>query len=220
MSKANDNPGMDVSDLRRSATGRSLEREDLDPDPFRQFEDWFRLACDSDVLDPNAMSIATVDADGRPCTRTVLLKTFDERGFVFFTNLESRTATHIDGNHHVALLFFWPALGRQVGIRGTASRISKGETLKYFATRPRGSQIGAWVSAQSSVISSRSLLEMKVDEMKRKFRDKEVPLPSFWGGYRVDPREMEFWQGRTDRLHDRFLYRRAGDSWEIERLAP
>jgi pyridoxamine 5'-phosphate oxidase len=220
MTEAHDNPGMDVSDLRRSATGRSLDREDLDPDPFRQFEDWFRAACDSDVPDPNAMSVATVDASGRPATRTVLLKYFDDRGFVFFTNLESNKATQIEGNANVALLFFWPLLGRQVGIRGTAAKISTKETLKYFATRPRGSQIGAWVSAQSSVISSRSLLEMKVDEMKRKFRDKEVPLPSFWGGYRVTPREVEFWQGRPDRLHDRFQYRWTGDAWAIQRLAP
>ena len=220
MNTENDNPGMDVSDLRRSATGRSLEREDLDPDPFRQFEDWFQVACDSDVLDPNAMSIATVDSDGRPTTRTVLLKTFDQRGFVFFTNLESNKARQIAGNGNVSLLFFWPALGRQVGIRGTAERIPNKETLKYFMTRPRGSQIGAWVSAQSSVISSRSLLEAKFEEMKRKFGDGEVPLPTFWGGYRVVPREIEFWQGRTNRLHDRFLYSPSDDGWKIERLAP
>jgi len=211
---------MDVSDLRRSATGRTLERGDLDADPVRQFEDWFRQACDSDSLDPNAMSIATVDAAGRPVSRTVLLKYFDERGLVFFTNLESNKAKQIGGNENVALLFFWPVLGRQVGIRGTAARIPTAETLKYFMTRPRGSQIGAWVSAQSSVISSRSLLEGKFEEMKRKFADGEVPLPSFWGGFRVVPREFEFWQGRSDRLHDRFLYSRSGDGWEIERLSP
>ena len=211
---------MDVSDLRRSATGRTLERDDLDRDPLRQFEDWFRQACDSDALDPNAMSIATVDAAGRPSSRTVLLKYFDDRGFVFFTNLESNKATQIAGNENVSLLFFWPVLGRQVGIRGTAARIPTSETLKYFMTRPRGSQIGAWVSAQSSVISSRSLLEGKFEEMKRKFADREVPLPSFWGGFRVTPREFEFWQGRSDRLHDRFLYSRSGDGWEIERLSP
>ena len=131
---------MDVSDLRRSATGRTLEREDLDADPVRQFEDWFRLACGADVLDPNAMSIATVDDQGRPTSRTVLLKYFDERGFVFFTNLESNKAKQIAGNEHVSLLFFWPSLGRQVGIRGAAGRIPTSESLKYFMTRPRGSQ--------------------------------------------------------------------------------
>ena len=140
---------------------------------------------------------------------------------MFFTNLESSKAAHIEMNPEVALLFFWRELGRQVSIRGIATRISTGETLKYFATRPRGSQIGAWVSSQSSVISSRSLLEAKFEELKRKFSDKEVPLPSFWGGYRVVPAEIEFWQGRTNRLHDRFLYRQQDDAaWTIERLAP
>jgi len=212
--------GMDVSDLRRSVTGPTLEREDLNDDPFQQFEDWFRAACDSETLDPNALSLSTVDEHHRPSCRTVLLKYFDERGFVFFTNLSSNKAAQISVNENVSALFFWPELGRQVSVRGTAARIPNKETLKYFMTRPRGSQIGAWVSAQSSVISSRSLLEMKFDEMKRKFADKEVPLPSFWGGYRVVPEEIEFWQGRTNRLHDRFLYRRIEDGWNIERLAP
>ena len=212
---------MDVSALRRSATGRALEREDLDVDPVRQFADWFRQACDSDVLDPNAMSLTTVDADNRPSCRTVLLKYFDEHGFAFFTNQSSNKATHIAGNPHVALLFFWPGFARQVAIRGTASKMSAAETMRYFVSRPRGSQIGAWVSAQSSVISSRALLEAKFDEMKRKFTNKEVPLPSFWGGYRVVPSEFEFWQGRQNRLHDRFRYRhRDGGDWDIERLAP
>ncbi len=212
---------MDVSDLRRSATGPALEREDLDDDPIVQFEHWFREACDTGRKDPNAMSLASVDAEGRPSARTVLLKYFDNKGFVFFTNLESKKAMHIRDNPNVALLFFWRELGRQVSIRGTADRISTAETLKYFATRPRGSQVGAWVSAQSSVISSRSLLESKYEEIKRKFADKEVPLPSFWGGYRVRPREFEFWQGRTNRLHDRFLYTQEDDdSWHVDRLAP
>ncbi len=223
MSDNKDNPeyaGIDVSSLRRSASGLKLEREDLDADPIRQFEDWFRLACDGDELDPNAVALSTVDERHRPSTRTVLLKYFDERGFVFFTNHASNKATHILGNSNVAMLFFWRELARQVIIRGTAQKIPTRETLKYFATRPRGSQIGAWVSTQSSVISSRSLLEAKFDEMKRKFADKAVPLPSFWGGYRVLPEEIEFWQGRTDRMHDRFLYTRKGDAWTIERLAP
>jgi len=212
---------MDVSGMRRSKTGASLEREDLDDSPIVQFEGWFRDACDADHSDPNAMSIATVDAANRPSSRTVLLKYFDERGFVFYTNLESAKAAHIESNAEVALLFFWRELGRQVSIRGTAARIPTRETLKYFATRPRGSQIGAWVSAQSSVISSRSLLEAKFDELQRKFSDREVPLPSFWGGYRVSPVEVEFWQGRRNRLHDRFLYRLKDDgNWSIDRLAP
>jgi len=223
MSKENTPPvgsGMDVTSLRRSATGPTLEREDLDTDPVRQFAAWFREACDSDGLDPNAVSLSTVDDQHRPFTRTVLLKYFDDRGFVFFTNHGSNKAAHIAANDNVAMLFFWRELGRQVAIRGQAAKIPTTETLKYFATRPRGSQIGAWISAQSTVISSRSFLEAKFEEMKRKFADKEVPLPSFWGGYRVVPLEIEFWQGRTNRLHDRFLYSKQGDAWEIERLAP
>lgn len=213
--------GMDVSSMRRSKTGASLEREDLDADPVRQFEDWFRQACAADMLDPNAMSLATVDEQQRPSSRIVLLKYFDDKGFAFFTNQSSAKATHIAGNRHVALLFFWPELGRQVSVRGPAEKISSAETLRYFVSRPRGSQIGAWVSAQSTVISSRTLLEAKFDEMKRKFANREVPLPSFWGGYRVRPREFEFWQGRQNRLHDRFLYSlKDDDGWRIERLAP
>jgi pyridoxamine 5'-phosphate oxidase len=212
---------MDVSDLRRSATGPALDRADLDDDPIVQFERWFREACDSDRMDPNAMTLSTVDADNRPASRTVLLKYFDKHGFVFFTNLESSKAVHIAANASVALLFFWRELGRQISIRGSAVKIPTSETLKYFATRPRGSQIGAWVSAQSSVVSTRSLLEAKFEELKLRFRDKDVPLPSFWGGYRVIPAEMEFWQGRTNRLHDRFLYTREDDEhWRIDRLAP
>ncbi len=212
--------GMDISDLRRSVTGDGLEREDLDDDAIRQFETWFRAACNSKDLDPNAMCIATVDEQQRPATRTVLLKYFDERGFVFFTNLSSNKARHIETNANVSLLFFWPELARQVSICGAAERIPTTETLKYFVTRPRGSQIGAWVSAQSSVITSRALLEAKFDEIKRRFADKEVPLPSFWGGYRVVPASIEFWQGRSNRLHDRFLYTRDDDGWRIERLSP
>ena len=214
-------PGMNVSDLRRSATGFALDREDLHDDPYAQFADWFRYACENVPMDPNAVSIATVDADGRPSSRTVLLKYFDENGFVFFSNLESKKARDIEDNPNVALLFFWSEPARQVRIAGTAEKISKSETLKYFVTRPRGSQIGAWVSAQSSVISSRSILESEFQKLKDKFRNKEIPLPSFWGGYRVVPREIEFWQGRRNRLHDRFRYTLQDDGrWEIGRLAP
>ncbi|MCH8250282.1 MAG: pyridoxamine 5'-phosphate oxidase [Proteobacteria bacterium] len=212
---------MNVSGLRRSATGFALDREDLSDNPIVQFEDWFRYACETVPMDPNALSIATVDDQNRPSSRTVLLKYFDDRGFVFFTNYESDKAVHIDANPNVALLFFWSDAARQVKIRGRAERISAKETLKYFMSRPRGSQIGAWVSAQSSVISSRSLLEIKFQEMKQKFSKKEIPLPSFWGGYRVVPEEIEFWQGRRNRLHDRFQYTKQDDgSWAIARLAP
>ena len=216
-----DQHGMNVSDLRRSATGFTLEREDLNDDPIIQFEGWFRHACETVPMDPNAVSIATVDEHNRPTSRTVLLKYFDEAGFVFFTNFESAKARHIDANPNVALLFFWSEAARQVRINGTATRIPTRETLKYFVSRPRGSQIGAWVSSQSSVISSRSILETEFQKLKTKFRNKEVPLPSFWGGYRVAPREIEFWQGRRNRLHDRFRYSRDEDgNWVVARLAP
>jgi pyridoxamine 5'-phosphate oxidase len=212
--------GMDVSDLRRSVTDRELSRESLDANPFLEFEAWFKLACELDRSDPNAMSITTVDEHDRPYARTVLLKSFDERGLVFYTNYESRKARHIAANPNVALLFFWSELGRQIGIRGTAEKMSAAESLRYFASRPRGSQLGAWVSPQSSVITSRSLLKNKFEELRQKFENKDIPLPSFWGGYRIVPREFEFWQGRDDRLHDRFLYTRHGDDWRLERLAP
>ncbi|MEL7187233.1 MAG: pyridoxamine 5'-phosphate oxidase [Pseudomonadota bacterium] len=212
---------MNVSGLRRSATGFVLDREDLNDDPIAQFEDWFRYACDTVPMDPNAVTISTVDSENRPSSRTVLLKYFDETGFVFFTNFESKKARDISNNPWVSLLFFWSDAARQVKIRGTAERIPAAETLKYFMSRPRGSQIGAWVSAQSSVVTSRSLLENKFQEIKQKFSNKEIPLPSFWGGYRVVPTEIEFWQGRRNRLHDRFQYTKQEDgSWTIERLAP
>lgn len=213
--------GMNVSGLRRSATGFALDREDLDDDPIVQFEEWFQYACETVPMDPNAVYLSTVDEQNRPTSRTVLLKSFDESGFVFYTNYESNKAKHIEANPNVAMLFFWSDAARQVRIRGRAERMSAAETLKYFVSRPRGSQIGAWVSAQSSVISSRSLLEAKFQELKTKYKNKKVPLPSFWGGYRVVPEVIEFWQGRRNRLHDRFQYTRQGDDrWLIERLAP
>jgi len=188
---------------------------------LEQFALWFQQAVNARVIEPNAMSLATAGADHRPLVRTVLLKSYDERGFVFFTNFQSRKARQMAENPNVSLLFPWLALERQVIVCGLVEKLSTAETLAYFITRPRGSQLGAWVSAQSSIISTRSLLEEKWEEMKRKFGDGEIPLPSFWGGYRVVPREIEFWQGRPNRLHDRFLYTLAPDaSWNIARLAP
>jgi pyridoxamine 5'-phosphate oxidase len=208
-------------EIRSEYTRGALARAALKPSPFDQFALWFQQAVDAKVVEPNAMSLATTGADQRPLVRTVLLKSYDERGFVFFTNFESRKARQIAENANVSLLFPWLALERQVIICGSAERISTAESLAYFITRPRGSQLGAWVSAQSSVITTRSLLEQKWEEMKRKFGEGEVPLPSFWGGYRVVPREIEFWQGRPSRLHDRFLYTRQPDAtWTIARLAP
>lgn len=212
---------MDIGNLRREYNLHGLHRKDLQPEPFDQFEIWFKQACDADIIDPNAMSLATVSADGFPSQRTVLLKYFDPKGFVFFTNLESTKAKQIAENPHVSLLFVWLPLARQISVMGIAEAISTQEAFRYFRTRPRGSQLGAWVSRQSTVISSRSLLEMKLAEMKRKFLHGEIPLPSFWGGYRVTPTQIEFWQGRPHRLHDRFVYTRKREGeWRIERLAP
>jgi pyridoxamine 5'-phosphate oxidase len=209
----------DVAALRRNYTRDGLRRGDLDLNPIGQFRKWFSEATAAELVEPNAMVLSTTDGK-RPSSRTVLLKAYDERGFVFFTNYESRKAREIAVDAHVSLLFPWYPLERQVGIIGQAERISAAESLAYFASRPHGSRLGAWVSQQSSVITSRKFLEMKWDEMKRKFADGEIPLPSFWGGIRVIPTEIEFWQGRENRLHDRFRYLRAGDSWTIERLAP
>lgn len=207
--------------LRAQWMAEGLSREALHRDPFDQFQLWYTQAIDSDIPEPNGFSLATVDAEGQPWLRTVLLKIYDARGFVFFTNYESRKAGQIAGNDRVAMLFPWVGLARQVKITGRAERISSAESFKYFATRPRGSQIGAWASTQSQVIGSRSLLEAKVDEIRRKFAEGEVPLPSFWGGYRVVPDSIEFWQGRENRLHDRFIYRWGPEGgWRIERLAP
>lgn len=166
------------------------------------------------------MALATVSAEGKPWNRTVLLKRMDDRGLVFFTNYESRKAIHIAGNAHVSALFLWLGLERQVIINGKAEKISSKESLAYFVTRPLGSRLGAWTSQQSSVIKSRSLLEAKLYEMKTKFADGKVPLPSFWGGYRIVPESFEFWQGRQSRLHDRFLYSQVDGNWQVERLQP
>ncbi len=203
------------------AMQRGLDRGDLNANPIAQFEQWFQQTVASGIPEPNAMSLATVGHDGQPSLRTVLLKIFDQQGFVFFTNYASRKAQDMEQNAKVALLFPWVALGRQVKIIGSAVRIPLAESASYFATRPRGSQIGAWSSPQSEVINTRSLLEAKFDEMKRKFAKGQIPLPSFWGGYRVAPQLIEFWQGRENRLHDRFQYTRTvGGEWRIERLAP
>jgi len=212
---------MNIANMRGEYGHGALRREDLKADPLAQFTLWFEQAGQANILEPNSMSLATVSAQGQPSLRTVLLKQYDQRGFVFFTNLESRKAQEIAQNPDVALLFLWLPLERQLTITGQAEKLSVREVLAYFLTRPVDSQLAAWASPQSHVISSRQMLEMKWQEMKRKFTGGQIPLPSFWGGYRVKPVEYEFWQGGAHRLHDRFLYTRQPDgSWKIERLAP
>jgi pyridoxamine 5'-phosphate oxidase len=212
---------MNTDDLRHRLMKQGLSHHELHNSPLNQFENWYQDASASDIYEPGAMSLATVDTDGQPWQRIVLLKLFDEKGFVFFTNYESRKAQQLAANTNVSLLFPWHALGRQVIITGETEKISTAESLKYFSTRPRGSQIGAWSSGQSQLINSRSILETMVNSMKQKFEDKEVPLPPFWGGFRVKPKTFEFWQARDSRLHDRFIYRNdETGKWSSNRMAP
>ena len=216
----------DPAQLRRDYRHAALCRANLAADPVEQFRRWFDQAVAAELMEPNAMVLGTTDGS-RPSARTVLLKAFDERGFVFFTHYESRKATEIAAHGEVSLLFPWYGLERQVAILGRAERIGAAESLAYFLSRPFGSRLGAWVSQQSAVIGSRRVLEAQWEAMKRRFAAGEVPLPPSWGGLRVVPFEFEFWQGRENRLHDRFRYRPNSEEesseaglWRIERLAP
>ena len=211
---------MDLADFREEYSSRGLHKVDLADDPVRQFEEWFGHACELEVPEPNAATLATVAADGMPFQRTVLVKYFDERGFVFFTNYGSRKARQLAENPKASLCVPWLTLERQVIIQGVTEKISTAESLKYFASRPRESQLGAWVSQQSAVINSRKFLLQKLGEIREKFAHGEVPLPSFWGGYRVVPEMVEFWQGGPGRVHDRMLFTREAGGWRIERLSP
>lgn len=211
---------MDISNFRREYLKGGLQRENLASDPVQQFTDWFEQARKTDIADPTAMILATVDSTGKPSQRTVLLKYYDNSGYVFFTNYGSRKAQEIDKNPKVSLLFVWLELERQIMITGDAKKISAAESAKYFISRPKDSQVAAWVSSQSHTLTSRQMLMQKFAEMKKKIGEGKVPLPSFWGGYKVVPDEYEFWQGRKNRLHDRFHYVPSGDNWIIERLAP
>ena len=211
----------DLADLRRDYLIKPLRRLDLDEDPFGQFDTWFNDALSAEAMDANAMMVATVDHSGQPTARPALLKSYSRDGFVFYTNLESHKALDISGNERVALLFYWHELHRQVRINGTASRTPADVDDRYFRRRPRESQVSAWASPQSRAVASRDELEAAVTECANRFADKDITLPPFWGGYCVDPHLIEFWQGRENRLHDRFQFRlNEAGSWQIERLGP
>lgn len=211
---------MGIKDNRREYDYGTLSRENLRSNPFEQFSLWMDQALEAEIVDPTAMSVATVDTQGKPWQRMVLLKGFDERGFVFYTNLGSRKVADIMSNPHVSLQFPWLQLDRQVIVGGKAEPLSDNENSDYFKSRPISSQLAAWASEQSSPIASREVLEAQFNAVQQRFESGEVPLPEFWGGYRIVPREFEFWQGGENRLHDRFSFQRDGDSWIISRLSP
>ena len=208
----------DLSNLRKEYLKSGIVKDNLKSNPIEQFSLWFDQAIEANIIEPSAMSLAT--SDDYIGIRTVLLKFFDDKGFVFFTNYESKKSKQLQNNPQAALLFPWLALERQVKIIGSVEKITKLESLKYFSSRPKDSQIGAWSSQQSSRISSRAILVDQFEVMKKKFANGQIPLPEFWGGYRVVPESIEFWQGRESRLHDRLIYERNDDGWDISRLSP
>ena len=214
-------PSLDIAALRHDYVAHGLRRADLDPDPIKQFAKWFGEAAAAQIRDVNAMSLATSTLDGKPSVRIVLLKAISDRGFVFFTNYNSAKARELEANPQAALTLFWVQLERQIRITGNVEKTSREESEEYFRSRPVGSQLGAWSSSQSEVIANREVLEASLAEVTERFAGTDVPLPPHWGGYRLNPDAVEFWQGRANRLHDRFRYRRAeGSSWLLERLAP
>lgn len=211
---------MSLADLRKDYSLSGLLEKDLARDPFRQFDKWFQEATAAKLVEPNAMTLATATKDGRPSARTVLLKGVDGRGFVFYTNYESRKGREIAENPRASLVLPWIALERQVIIEGTLAKVSREESAAYFHSRPRANQLGAWVSQQSSIITGRAVLEDAMKALEKKHAGAEVPVPPAWGGYRLTPETVEFWQGRRSRLHDRLRYRREAGEWIVERLAP
>jgi pyridoxamine 5'-phosphate oxidase len=212
---------LSLADLRREYSLRALRRSEADPDPIRQFARWLGEAVEARLTEPNAMSLATASADGMPSSRIVLLKGMDYRGFLFFTNYESRKARELAANPRAALNFYWAELERQVCIAGDVEKTTREESETYFRMRPVGSQLGAWASKQSEVVPSREVIEEKLREVTERFADGEIPCPEWWGGYRVVPRVIEFWQGGAKRLHDRLRYtHETGGVWQIERLSP
>lgn len=209
-----------VATMRSDISGLPLELADLDQDPLVQFGSWMAAAIEARPETANVMTLATADGEGAPSARTVLLRGFDADGFLFFTNYESRKGLEIEANPRAALVFYWPELHRQVLVQGEVVRATEEESARYFSSRPLSSRLSAWASPQSRVIPDRSDLELRLREMEALFRNQEIPLPPFWGGFRVLPETIELWQGRPNRLHDRFRYSRSGSSWIIERLAP
>ena len=209
-----------IADLRREYSSRALNEADADTDPIRQFSTWFAEAVKAELLDANAMTLATVSPAGDPAARIVLLKGFDDSGFVFFTNYESAKGRDLAAHPRACLLFFWRELERQVRITGAIEKVTQAESDEYFHSRPFESQVGAWASAQSTTVASRALLDARYAKLKAEYAGQVVPLPPFWGGYRVAANSMEFWQGRTSRLHDRLLYTREAADWTRSRLSP
>jgi pyridoxamine 5'-phosphate oxidase len=211
---------MTLAELRREYTLAGLRRKEMDADPIAQFQKWFAQTLEAQIVEPNAMTLATVNATGQPSSRIVLLKGVDARGFSFFTNYESRKGRELAANPKASLTFFWPGLERQISARGSVTKLSRQESEAYFAVRPIGSRRGAWVSKQSTIVENREYLEKRLSEVEKQFGD-DVPTPPYWGGYVLSPDEVEFWQGRPNRLHDRLLYRKdAAAHWVVERLSP
>ncbi len=211
---------MNLADIRTDYTKHGLLEKDLAADPFTQFGRWFDQALNANIDEPNAMTLATASLDGQPSARVVLLKGFDQNGFVFYSNYESRKGRELDQNNKAALLFFWSSLERQIRIEGVIEKVSVEESKQYFDSRPEGSRIGAWSSRQSASISSRDILEENFNKFSQSIAQQDIPLPPYWGGYRLKPHVFEFWQGRESRLHDRLRYRFADDRWHIDRLSP
>ena len=209
-----------MADLRKEYKRSGLQEPDAAPDPIDQFSRWFNEALAANLHEPNAMTLATATPDGKPSARIVLLKGFDERGFVFYTNYEGRKARELEQNPNCSLTFYWGELERQVRVEGRAARVPEAESDAYFDSRPRGSRLGAWASEQSRTVESRQALEDRLKELEEEYEEVEIPRPPFWGGYRIEPERMEFWQGRENRLHDRLLYTHHDGEWVIERLQP